>query len=74
MSVIQIEDLDDRKWLRQVHGINSVKYPVVLLYGNQDSPTKVECYARDHYQCVPAVWEPGPRGGKLRRTQQGEEP
>lgn len=73
MHVADLETEDDRKWLKEVHGIDSAGYAKAILTGNEDSPTKVELYARDHYQCPPKTYEPNDEG-VLVVTQEGEAP
>jgi hypothetical protein len=72
MSVFYLDTTEDLKWLQDVHKIpNATDYKAALIYGNEDSPSKVELYARDHYQCPPAVFEPN-QDGDLVCTQVGE--
>lgn len=58
---------DDANWLMQVHKIppdilvNGRYYPWVcaILYGNEDCPSKVELFRRNHYKCKPVTYENG---------------
>lgn len=47
----------DLGWLAKVHGIRgATRYKVVVLYGNEDAPDRVELFAKDDYRCVPVVY------------------
>lgn len=51
------EAVEDMLWLSQVH--NAPKgYACAILYGNEDSPTKIELFARNDYKCLPTVLTP----------------
>lgn len=53
---------EDMKWLKEVHTKLAAAYDRAILYGNEDSPSRVELYARDHFKCKPTVLEPDEKG------------
>lgn len=65
---------DDLLWLEDVHKIGmATQYAVAVIHGNEDSPTKVELFARNHYKCRPTVYT-ADETGVLRLTQLGQKP
>lgn len=66
------EDLD---WLQEVHKmpVQAGGYVCAILYGNEDAPSKVELFVRDHYKCKPTVYESDDTG-TLRLKEFGEKP
>jgi hypothetical protein len=54
-----ITSLEDMKWLADVHKID-IYHPktharaiLVIIYGNEDCPSKVELFSRDYYKAKP---------------------
>lgn len=44
---------DSFQWLSDVHGIDTTGAVGVILFGNEDSPTRAEVYAVDRYDVPP---------------------
>ena len=66
---------DNMTWLTEVHlPIAAAGFECAILYGNEDSPERVELYARNHYQCQPVVAEYGEEADGLVVVQWGELP
>lgn len=65
-AVCCLETPDDFTWLRDVHGIDVGDAELVILYGNEDAPERVEVYAENSIDCAPTVWRPD-ADGTLRR-------
>jgi len=53
---------EDLKWLNETHNVSTYGYKVAVLHGNEDYPTKVELFAKDHFRCKPTVYEPDEDG------------
>lgn len=47
---------DDFNWLEEVHGVKATRGNVVLVYGDESSPSKIEVYDFDHFQSPLTVW------------------
>lgn len=73
--MIFIETLEDLDWLQTVHNISvrSAGYTCAILYGNEDSPSKVELFAKNHYKSKPTVYE-ADENGILRLKEFGTKP
>jgi hypothetical protein len=70
MNIISLESPDDLAWVKEVHGPDTTGAAIVLLYGNEDCPTKVEVYAENDVGCTPVVWiqdRENPRGQMVRK-------
>ncbi len=52
-----LESAEDLEWLHEVHGVSVQGYACAILHGNEDSPERVEVFARNHYRCKPTIWE-----------------
>jgi hypothetical protein len=50
-----LETPEDMAWLAEVHTPLAALYPYAILHGNEDCPTMVELYARNHHKCKPTV-------------------
>jgi hypothetical protein len=67
MRSAQIESEEDKKWLRETHLKHYLgnriyhhmlfDFEVAELEGNEDSPTKVMLFKKNHYRCIPWVFE-----------------
>lgn len=51
-----LKSREDLQWLQEVHGVDTTAAKVAIIYGNEDSPSKVQVYAEDDYRCTPVVW------------------
>jgi hypothetical protein len=67
--------LSDFGWVREVHipDLDPLRFKVIRIVGNEDAPNRIECYRRDHYKCVPAVYVFAPDKGHYVLTTKGEE-
>jgi len=66
---------DNMTWLAEVHlPIAAAGFECAILYGNEDSPEKVELFARNHYKCKPVVAEYDEKADGLVVTKWGELP
>lgn len=52
-----LETKKDMRWLAEAHLRAAKKYNFALLEGNEDCPTKISLYIKNHVQCVPTVYE-----------------
>ncbi len=58
-----LETTQDLKWLQEVHKIpTALEYRFAILYGNEDAPTMVQLFAKNHYQCQPTVYSSNTEG------------
>lgn len=65
----------DLRWLAEVHApIAAAGYRIVILYGNEDSPSEVHLFARDHYRCKPTILHYSKKIHGLVVVQWGEKP
>lgn len=71
MSMSFLETPEDMAWLAEVHTPLAKGHACAIIHGNEDAPSKVELFARNHYQCVPTVLEPD-ADYNLKVTQTGE--
>lgn len=62
MATTILETAEDMAWLAEVHAPIAAGYPMAVLHGNEDSPDRVELYARDHHEYRPTVLEPDATG------------
>jgi hypothetical protein len=67
-----LETAEDLAWLTEVHSVTTGGLACAILHGNEDSPSKVETFARNHMDCVPSVWIQDRESGKLALRIQGE--
>ena len=44
---------EDYAWVADTHAVNIKGAEVIILYGNEDCPDKIEVYARDHFEANP---------------------
>ena len=44
---------EDYAWVSDTHAVNIKGAEVIILYGNEDCPDKIEVYARDHFEANP---------------------
>ena len=56
MNITALETREDMNWVMEVHGPDTTGAAIVLLYGNEDCPNKVEVYAENDVNCHPVVW------------------
>lgn len=67
MSQSYLDTWEDLCWLRDVHGVTIVDSKArvafaAVLYGNEDSPHRVEVYWRDHHRNDFSEWKSGENG------------
>ena len=62
MSVIHLSTQEDMQWLNDVHYEGASEYKVAILYGNEDSPDKIELFSEDRFDCKPVVLVPDDNG------------
>lgn len=55
--MIQLETTQCLQWLQDVHKVPALEYRIAQLDGNEDSPTEIRLYAKDHYKCKPTVYQ-----------------
>jgi len=71
MNIVSLETREDLAWLMATHGPDTTGAAIVLLYGNEDCPNKVEVYAENDVNCHPVVWiqdRENPLGKMVRAT------
>jgi len=51
-----LDTTEDLEWLRDVHGIDTKGIVCAILYGNEDSPEKIEAFAVNDYRAIPTVY------------------
>lgn len=73
MNQVVLEEQEDMDWLAEVHCKIAKGYACAILHGNEDSPSRVELYARNHYKCPPTVLEPDDDGNLVVKSW-GEKP
>ena len=63
MSVM-LTSPDDFQWLLDGHlkGLNVAPFAVAELHGNEDFPSRIVLYERDHYQSAFMVYTPDDNG------------
>lgn len=44
---------EDWSWLRDVYNVDTSEAAVVILYGHESSPDKIEVYAHNHFEAEP---------------------
>ena len=71
MRELFLDTPEDLAWLAEVHCPIARGYPYAILYGNEDSPTKVELFADNRITCVPTVLEMDQKDRKLKVTSWG---
>lgn len=54
----QLETTECLQWLQDVHKVPALEYRIAQLEGNEDWPTEIRLYARDHYKCKPTIYRP----------------
>lgn len=52
------KDTEDVQWLKDVHGIELIKPACAVVYGNEDSPEKIELYSSNNYKKLVATITP----------------
>jgi hypothetical protein len=57
-----LESKEDLKWLSDVHYKAAILYACAILHGNEDAPSKVELFARNHFKCKPTILEANDSG------------
>jgi hypothetical protein len=59
MTTTFLNSSEDLQWLSETHlpSLRIDACAAVILHGNEDCPQRIEVYARNHYQCVPTVFE-----------------
>ena len=62
MSVVQLSTNEDMQWLDEVHYPGAIEYKRAILYGNEDSPDKIELFSEDRFDCKPVVLVPDDNG------------
>jgi hypothetical protein len=63
MRTTDITTQGDRQWLVMTHlrksspQLMDYDFVIAVIHGNEDSPQKVELFKKDHYRCIPSVYE-----------------
>ena len=70
MRELFLDTPEDLAWLAKVHCPIAKGYPYAVLYGNEDSPSKVELFVKNNITCVPTILEQN-ESGKLCVTSWG---
>lgn len=65
MRVTTLKTREDLDWLSEVHGVDTSDCEIAVLYGNEDSPGRVEIYSINSIFCEPVVWIFDGSTGKL---------
>ncbi len=71
---IQLETTECLQWLQDVHKVPALEYRIAQLEGNEDSPTEVRLYAKDHYKCKPTIYRFDPDTSTLVLFKFGQKP
>lgn len=69
--MIFLETPEDMKWLAETHCAIAANYVCAILYGNADSPSKVELFSVNHYQYKSTILIPN-KDGRLYVKQWGK--
>lgn len=56
MNYKMLETREDLEWLSKVHGIDTHLFAGAALYGNEDSPERVELYTSNNTITKPVVY------------------
>lgn len=72
MRVILLQGKEDMEWLAETHCPIARRYELAYVEGNEDCPSKVSLFARNHYQCKPTVLIRDDNTGDLVVTEWGE--
>jgi hypothetical protein len=55
--IVFLETPEDMAWLVEMHCAVARNYACAILHGNEDSPNKIELFARNDVRCKPTVLE-----------------
>ena len=57
-----LDDQEGLSWLMEVHGVNTLGAACAILYGNEDSPERVEVFSQNDYRALPEIYLQGADG------------
>jgi len=63
-----LDTKEDMEWLASTHCKTARAYKLAILHGNEDSPDKIELFAKNDYRCKPTVFVRGDEGDYILKS------
>lgn len=56
MTSLILDTQHDIDWVGDVHKVPVDNVKIVILFGNEDCPTRIETYEKNNIQCEPKIY------------------
>lgn len=57
MASLILDTQHDIDWVGDVHKVPVDNVKIVILFGNEDCPTRIETYEKNNVQCTPRIFK-----------------